>query len=197
MCIFIFYTTFVWNIFHSKKNWERYDQICVLFFMWSTCNSCRVLAKVEFYQQFFEKYSSIKFHENLSSVSRVVPCGLTDGRTERYEEANSRFSRFCEGAEKVRVYKMCVLTFSTSFSEKFLILRRMQQDTIVNVYRTSRKVPLLLSDLIKFEFSRRIFENYTNIKLQENPSCGSRIFPCRRTDMMKLNVSFWKFCECD
>ena len=26
MCIFIFSTTFVWNIFHSMKNRSRYDQ---------------------------------------------------------------------------------------------------------------------------------------------------------------------------
>jgi len=24
-----FCTTFVWNIFHSKKNWARYDQKCI------------------------------------------------------------------------------------------------------------------------------------------------------------------------
>jgi len=33
-----------------------------------------ILMKLEFSQQFFEKYSNIKFHENLSSGSRVVPC---------------------------------------------------------------------------------------------------------------------------
>jgi len=26
MCILIFYTTFAWNISHSKKNWARYDK---------------------------------------------------------------------------------------------------------------------------------------------------------------------------
>jgi len=31
-----------------------------------------------FYRQSFEKYSNIKFHENLSSESRVVLCGRTD-----------------------------------------------------------------------------------------------------------------------
>ena len=25
MCVLIFSTTFVWNIFHSKKNWATYD----------------------------------------------------------------------------------------------------------------------------------------------------------------------------
>jgi hypothetical protein len=36
----------------------------------------------EFSRQIFEKYSNIKFHEYLSSCSRVVPCGQTDGRTD-------------------------------------------------------------------------------------------------------------------
>jgi len=45
--------------------------------------------KLEFSRQFFEKYSNIKFHENPSSGSRVVPCGRTDGH-----EAKSRSSQF-------------------------------------------------------------------------------------------------------
>jgi len=32
--------------------------------------------------------------------------------------------------------------------------------------------------LIKLEFSRQIFENYADIKFQENPSRGSRAVPC-------------------
>jgi len=34
----------------------------------------------EFSQQIFEKSSITKFHKNLSSGSRVVPCGRTDRR---------------------------------------------------------------------------------------------------------------------
>jgi hypothetical protein len=30
MCVLIFSKNFVWNISHSKKKWERYDQKCVL-----------------------------------------------------------------------------------------------------------------------------------------------------------------------
>jgi len=33
--------------------------------------------------RFFEKYLIIKFHENPSSMSRVVPWGENDGRTYR------------------------------------------------------------------------------------------------------------------
>jgi len=50
--------------------------------------------KLEFTRQIFEKFSNIKFHENPSSGRRVVLCGQKD----RNEEANSRFSQFCERA---------------------------------------------------------------------------------------------------
>ena len=38
--------------------------------------------KLEFSQQVFENYSKIKFHENPSSDSWVVPHGQTDGQTD-------------------------------------------------------------------------------------------------------------------
>jgi len=38
--------------------------------------------KLYFSRQFFEKYSYIKFHENLPSGSRFVPCRQPDGRTD-------------------------------------------------------------------------------------------------------------------
>jgi hypothetical protein len=44
--------------------------------------------------------------------------------------------------------------------------------------------------LIKLEFSRQIFEKYSNIKFHENPSSGSRVVACGRADMTKLIVAF-------
>jgi hypothetical protein len=42
-------------------------------------------------------------------------------------------------------HKMCVLIFSTKlFSETFLIMRRIQRDTIINVHKSSCKVPVIL-----------------------------------------------------
>ena len=38
-----------------------------------------ILMKLGYSRQIFEKYSNIKFHENPSSGSRVIPCGLADG----------------------------------------------------------------------------------------------------------------------
>jgi len=54
---------------------------------WSSCKvlvNLVILIDVEFSQQIFEKYSNIKFHENPSSGRRVVPCGRTDGQTDRH-----------------------------------------------------------------------------------------------------------------
>ena len=56
----------------------RYDQNCLLVFIYSTRYSCHILMKLEFSQHIFEICSNIKFHENSSSVRQVVPCGRTD-----------------------------------------------------------------------------------------------------------------------
>jgi len=48
--------------------------------------------KLEFSRQILEKCSNIKFCENPSSASPVVPCGCTD----RHDEINRPFSQFCE-----------------------------------------------------------------------------------------------------
>jgi len=50
------------------------------------------LMTFEFPQHVFEKYPAIKFYENPSSGKRVVPFG----RADRHDDANSRFSQFCE-----------------------------------------------------------------------------------------------------
>ena len=53
--------------------------------------------------------------------------------------------------------------------------------------------------LMKVEFSRQIFEKYPYIKLHENPSIGSRLVPCGRTDgqtdMTKITFAFSNFTK--
>jgi hypothetical protein len=99
-CVFWFsLQSLLKKIFNSKKNWARYYQKCILVFMWSTLYSCHILMKLEFSRQIFEKCSNIKFHENPSSGSRFVSCGMTSG-TDRQNEAKCRFSQFCESAQK-------------------------------------------------------------------------------------------------
>ena len=43
------------------------------------------------------------------------------------------------------------------------------------------------------EFSRQTVEKSVNIKLHQNPSSGSRVVPCGRTDVTKLIVIFRNF----
>jgi len=49
--------------------------------------------------------------------------------------------------------------------------------------------------LMKLEFSREIFEKYSNIKLHENSSKGSRVVPDGHKDMTKLMASFYNFAK--
>jgi hypothetical protein len=62
--------------------------------MYSTRYSCNILIKLEFSGEVLENSSNIKFHRNLSSGSRAVSCGQTDG----HDEANSPFSQLYECA---------------------------------------------------------------------------------------------------
>jgi hypothetical protein len=48
---------------------------------------------------------------------------------------------------------------------------------------------------MKLEFSQQICEKSSNIKFHEIPSCGSRVVPCRRTDMAKLIAAFRRFAK--
>jgi hypothetical protein len=51
----------------------------------------RLVMKLEFSRDISEKLSNIMFNENPSRGGRAVPCGQTDGQTDRYDEANSCF----------------------------------------------------------------------------------------------------------
>ena len=49
---------------------------------------------------------------------------------------------------------------------------------------------------MELEFSRQIFEKYSNIKIHANPSSGSRVAECGRTDRHdKANSRFSQICE--
>jgi hypothetical protein len=76
--------------------------------------------KLEFSQQIFEKSSNNKFHQYPSSESRVVPCGWTD----RYDEANSRFSQFCERAEEGVLTNRFETTSGKILLAKFIKFRK-------------------------------------------------------------------------
>jgi len=52
---------------------------------------------------------------------------------------------------------------------------------------------------MKLEFSRQIFEKYSNITFHQNPSCGRRVVPCvrvdGRADITKPKVAFRNFAS--
>jgi hypothetical protein len=60
--------------------------------------------KVEFSGQIFEECPNIKFHENPSTGSQIVPCGRTDGQRDRqmdrHDKANTQFSQFVNVPKK-------------------------------------------------------------------------------------------------
>ena len=66
---------------------------------------------------------------------------------------------------------------------------------IKNVHWSSCKVTVTLVWLIKLQLIRQIFEWDSNIKLQENPSCGGRVVPCGQTGVTKLIVAFGNFAN--
>jgi hypothetical protein len=63
--------------------------------MLSNHYSCQRLIKFEFFRQIFEKYSTIKFHENLSSWRWIVPCG-------QRQACSCRSSQFYEHFKKTK-----------------------------------------------------------------------------------------------
>jgi hypothetical protein len=73
--------------------------------------SCRILVKLEFSRQIFEKSSNIKFHENSLMKAELFHADgergrerqtdrQTDRQIGRHEQAKNRFSQFCERACK-------------------------------------------------------------------------------------------------
>jgi len=60
--------------------------------------------KLEFFRHIFEKYSYVKFHGNPSSESRIVPCGLKDGRTDSLDKANSSIFEILRTRQKTVTY---------------------------------------------------------------------------------------------
>ena len=103
--VLIFSATTVWNISHSKKKWvsEMWSNMYIGLYV-SIRHSGQILMKLEFSRQIFKKYSNIKFHENPSIGSRVVPWGRMNGgqtyrQTARYDEAKVAFRNFANATK--------------------------------------------------------------------------------------------------
>jgi hypothetical protein len=91
-CVLIFSTTFVWNIFRSKKNWARCDHKCILVTMFSTRYSCQILIKLK---KFMGRSSK---NTQIPNLIKICPVGVklfhAEGKTSRNDETNCRCPQF-------------------------------------------------------------------------------------------------------
>ena len=91
--------------------------------------------------------------------------------------------------------KKCISSFSINFVWKiFHSKKKWASYDKKNIYIGLRvKYPLFLSDFNETWISRQIFEKYSNMKFRKNPSSGSRVVSCGRTDMAWQVVTFRNF----
>jgi hypothetical protein len=90
MRILIFSTTFVWLIYHSKKNSAGYCHKCRNVFRYSTRQSCQILRKFELSRKKKLKISS--FIKIRPVEAELFHADTQDTR----DKAKGRFSQFCE-----------------------------------------------------------------------------------------------------
>ena len=101
VCVLLLSASFVWNVFHSKKNSATYYHTCAQVFMYSNRYYCEIWIKLEFSRQIFEKYSNIKLCEN--SCSGRNGCSMrTDRQT--HDEASSRFPNFANSPKSSTLF---------------------------------------------------------------------------------------------
>jgi hypothetical protein len=96
-CVLIFSTTFVSNIFHSKKNRARCDQKCRLVFKYSTRYSFQILMKLKFYRHTSQNIQ-------ISNSTKNLPVGAelfhADRRTDM-KKLTARFHNFANTPKKL------------------------------------------------------------------------------------------------
>jgi len=85
-----------WNIFHFKKMWARYDQkfLLVNYSLFSL-----EFNETWIFSTHLRQILKYQYQISWKSVQWEPSCSMqTDGRTDRHDEANSRFSQFFKRA---------------------------------------------------------------------------------------------------
>jgi hypothetical protein len=95
-CVSIFSTAFVRSIFYSKKKWANYDKKCTL-------SSCKVSVIPIIFKLDLNFLDGFSKNTPISHFMKIHPMGSElfhayVQRTDRYDEANSRFPQICEQA---------------------------------------------------------------------------------------------------
>ena len=93
-------------------------------------------------------------------------------------------------------HKMCVLIFYTTFASNISPSKKKwakydQKRILVFTWSTPYSRP----NLMKLVFSPQTLQKFSNIKFHGNPSGGSRVVSCGRTDKKKLINAFLNFAN--
>ena len=100
--------------------------------------------------------------------------------------------------KKIFNHKMSVLIFVTTFSETFLILRRIQRDIIINGIGFHVKYSLFLSRFNQIGISGQIYKKKSsNTKFHESLSSGNRVDPGWQIDEANSRFSQLYLSESD
>jgi hypothetical protein len=101
------------------------------------------------------------------------------------------------GKNVLNIRKMRVSVSSTTRIWNRSHYKRIKQDVITNIHRSTYKEPLVVVSFELNENTIEIFEKYSNIILHDNPSSGCRLVPCRltngKTDTRKILIAFHNF----
>jgi len=95
--------------------------------------------------------------------------------------------------KKVIKHETCVSFSLQMLSETFLILNELSEMCSKLCECTGLQVKLSL--FLSLNFLERFSKKYSNIKFHENPSRGSGVGSCGRTNIMQLIVAFRNFAN--
>jgi hypothetical protein len=91
-CEFWFFYNFYRKISHSKKNSGTFYHKCINLFMYRTRYFCHMLNETWIFFVDFQNFPNIKFLENPTIGSRVVPCGHAGRQAGRWADRQIRRS---------------------------------------------------------------------------------------------------------